>query len=107
MNYPNLAYTPGVAGTTRVPRDVPGAVKSRVFAEYGIGRLRRLLYTIDHLVPLELCGTNDIRNLWPQPRLEALVKDREEAALASQVKSGALTLQEAQQRILTHWTKLP
>ena len=33
---------------------------------------------IDHLVPLEDCGTNDISNLWAQPRLPrpaALDKD--------------------------------
>jgi hypothetical protein len=24
-------------------------------------------YELDHLIPLELGGSNDLRNLWPQP----------------------------------------
>lgn len=100
---PNKILTPGVYGNVVVARNVTTAVKTRVFWRYGIGRLRRILYTIDHLVPLELCGTNDLLNLWPQPRLQARVKDRDENRLSRAWQSGQMSLDMAQQEILRLW----
>lgn len=100
---PDPALTPGVYGTAPVPRDVPGSLKRRVFRRYGIGLLRHVLYTVDHLVPLELCGTNAITNLWPQPRSEAKLKDRDENRLTAAVRDGHMTLAAAQAEILRLW----
>jgi hypothetical protein len=100
---PNPNWTPGYYGSEPVPRDVTATMKSHVFGLYGIGRLRRLLYTIDHLVPLELCGTNNVLNLWPQPKKEARLKDLDENRLATAVHVGKMTLAEAQQEMLQLW----
>jgi hypothetical protein len=50
-------------GYAKSMRHVSGKVKARVYAAYGIDRDG---YTIDHLVSIELGGSNDVRNLWPQ-----------------------------------------
>jgi len=62
-------------------------------------RCPRRGYVIDHLVPLELGGSNDVRNLWPQPRNEARAKDRIEDELHETVCSGRIRLVDAQHRI--------
>ena len=100
---PDPQLTPGDYGTTRQPRKVPGALKRAVYRRYGIGILRRVLYTIDHLVPLELCGTNAITNLWPQRRREAKLKDADENRLAAELLRRQVTLAQAQAEILRLW----
>ena len=62
-------------------------------------------YEIDHLVSLEIGGSNDEMNLWPQPIDQARVKDIVENELHRKVCSGAMTLQEAQQGIAKDWTQ--
>lgn len=107
MTRPNPTLTPGAYGTTRLPRDVPTALKRAVFKSYGIGLLRRPFYVIDHLVPLELCGLNTQANLWPQPRSEAKLKDRDEFRLATAVHMTNMTLADAQAEILRTWGGTP
>ena len=54
---------------------------------------------IDHIVSLELGGSNDIANLYPEPgsgRANYHVKDRLENKLHDLVCSGAMTLRAAQ-----------
>src|SRR6202162_4092340 len=55
--------TPGYA---RKVRDVPAEMKSQVYREYGITSHGPGDYEIDHLIPLELGGSNSIKNLWPE-----------------------------------------
>jgi hypothetical protein len=100
---PNPALTPGEVGAQRVARHVTLRTKMAVYRSYGIGLLARLRYVIDHLIPLELNGTNSVRNLWPQPRAQAKAKDREEGTLAAAVADGSLTLGAAQLRMLNDW----
>jgi hypothetical protein len=46
----------------------PGTgIKNQIYAEYGIGSRVSGQHEVDHLIPLELDGENDPRNLWPQP----------------------------------------
>ena len=65
-----------------------------MFAEYGITRRAPREYEVDHLISLELGGSNSIRNLWPQSYLtqpwNAHVKDRLENNLHAMVVSGQL-----------------
>jgi hypothetical protein len=61
------------------------AVKDEVYDEYGIAAGQRYRYRIDHLVPLELDGSNSIRNLWPQLIGASRAKDRLEDTLHSMV----------------------
>jgi hypothetical protein len=55
--------TPGYAKSVR---QVSGKVKAQVYAEYGIASHRSGEYEVDHLISLELGGSNDIKNLWPE-----------------------------------------
>jgi hypothetical protein len=81
------------------------AVKDQVYTEYGITPGQRHRYRIDHLVPLELDGSNSIRNLWPQPLRASRTKDRLENTLHSMVCAGQITLARAQRAIRTNWVR--
>ena len=115
---PNASLTPGatlpvtaadlsVPGYTKRVRNVPQAVKEKVFAEYGITRRAPREYEVDHLISVELGGSNSIRNLWPQSYLtqpwNAHVKDRLENKLHALVVLGQLDLPTAQRMIATDW----
>jgi hypothetical protein len=115
---PNVALTPGAArplttaevcatkwGLDR--RFVTERMKRHVFAAYGIDLADRGLYEVDHLVPRELGGADDLLNLWPQPWVgpqNARVKDREENRLHRAVCAGTLTLAAAQ-RAMRQWAR--
>jgi len=97
-------------GYARTSRNVPYRVRDAVYMAYGLARGHRTKeggyvgvrrsYVIAHLVPLELGGANDVRNLWPQPRTEAREKDRVEDELHKAVCHGRMRLVEAQQQIV-------
>ena len=87
-----------VSGYTKTVRDVPLSLKERVFAEYGIDHSLHGNYEVDHLISLELGGSNDISNLWPEPHditNGSFTKDKLENYLHSQVCSGVITMQQA------------
>src|SRR5579884_3256426 len=93
-------------GYSRSVRNVPTSVKNQVYAEYGIYHHSTGEYEVDHLVSLELGGSNDISNLWPEaasPTPGFHQKDQVENYLHDQVCSGAMSLQEAQVEIATNW----
>lgn len=61
---------------------------------------------IDNLIPLELGGSNDIRNLWParaEPRPGLNEKNAAEKYLRRQVCQGHMALEDAQRLIATDW----
>lgn len=93
-------------GYTRTVRNVPLSEKDQVYAEYGIYRHFPGEYEVDHLIPLELGGSNDIANLWPEAASPAPgfhEKDQVENYLHDQVCSGAMPLKDAQREIATNW----
>jgi hypothetical protein len=96
-----------VPGYTKKVRDVPDAVKRQVYAAYGIQTHAPREYEIDHLIPLELGGSNAVANLWPQSYRtqpwNAHVKDRLENELHRLVCAGQLPLDMAQRDIATDW----
>ncbi len=115
---PDSACTPGAIITTatkdvicqsgyaRSVRNVPQSEKDQVYAEYGITSHAPGQYEVDHLVSLELGGSNDIANLWPEaasPKPGFHEKDKVENYLHDQVCSGATSLKEAQIEIATNW----
>ncbi len=97
-----------VSGYTKTVRNVPQALKEQVYREYGITSRQSGEYEIDHLISLELGGSNSIRNLFPQSfktmPLNAHVKDSLENRLHDLACSGKITLAEAQQAIASNWT---
>ncbi|MBW0000331.1 MAG: hypothetical protein JO015_14620 [Verrucomicrobia bacterium] len=94
-------------GYSRKVRNVPQSVKEEVYREYGITEHHRGEYECDHLISLELGGSNSIKNLWPQSYRtrpwNARVKDRLENRLHELVCSGKLDLKTAQQAIASNW----
>lgn len=114
---PNAAMTPGAVMTTdanvvchrstQSVRNVPESEKLAVYREYGITEHRPGQYEIDHLISLELGGSNDISNLWPQSYVtqpwNAHVKDHLENRLHALVCAGKLNLGDAQHAIATDW----
>ncbi len=94
-------------GYSKGVRYVPADVHRLVFREYGLIGVRTRDYEVDHLVPLALGGSNDLRNLWPESRRtqpwNARVKDRLEAHLHEMVCWGGLDLRTAQQAFRTDW----
>ena len=82
-------------------------MKTQVFALYGIASHEPGEYEVDHLIPLELGGSNSIKNLFPQSFLtqpwNAHAKDRLENKLHAMVCKGEIDLNTAQQEIATDW----
>jgi hypothetical protein len=93
-------------GYTKVVRAVPSAVKRQVYAAYGRSRRKGVCCEVDHLISLELGGSNRLANLWPEPydiTWNAHVKDRLENRLHELVCTGQLDLATAQRAIATDW----
>jgi hypothetical protein len=82
-------------------------MKREVYREYGITSHGPGDYEIDHLISLELGGSNSIKNLWPESHRtspwNAQVKDRLEDKLHELVCSGHLDIKTAQQAIASNW----
>ena len=55
-----------VPGYSKKVRNVPESVKKQAYAEYGITLHQPKEYEVDHLISLELGGSNSLKNLWPQ-----------------------------------------
>jgi hypothetical protein len=116
---PNSQLTPGdvlttdanvvcVSGYTQTVRNVPESLKAQVYQEYGVTNRQPGDYEVDHLISLELGGSNSLRNLWPesyvsQP-LNAHVKDKLENVLHDLVCAGRMKLSAAQRLIANDWT---
>jgi hypothetical protein len=93
-------------GYSKNVRNVPDSEKNQVYDEYDIASHSPGQYEVDHLISLELGGSNDIANLWPEPaepRPGFHEKDKTENYMHDQVCSGAIPLQQAQFEIATNW----
>ena len=93
-------------GYTKTVRDVSLATRKKVFSEYGIPYSQSVNYEVDHIISLELGGSNDISNLFPESytiKDNARVKDVFENYLHKQVCNGSMTITEAQKEISSDW----
>jgi hypothetical protein len=100
------AATVCAVGYTKTVRNVPLSESKQVFAEYGIAYKLHANYEVDHLISLELGGSNAIANLWPESSLiqnGSLTKDKFENYLHAQVCSGKMSLSDAQAEISSNW----
>jgi hypothetical protein len=97
--------------TTDDYRDVPQSEKFQVEQEYGMApSYYGYTLEIDHIVPLELGGSNDIANLFPEKRDVApgyIVKDALENRLHDVVCTDhTMTLRQVQKAIAKNREKL-
>ena len=89
-------------------RHVTEVMKRQVATNYHMTRAdikprgKGVCCEVDHKVPREIGGADDVSNLWPQPWLEAQKKDAEENKWHRDVCSGAVTLSAAQDHFM-HW----
>jgi len=84
---------------------VSDSEKEAVYAEYGVAHVP-YQHEVDHLVSLEVGGSNAITNLWPEPyagRWGARTKDVLENRLHDLVCSGRLSLPSAQRIEAANW----
>ena len=95
-----------VKGYSQSVRNVPASEKLAVYAAYSIASHASGQYEVDHLISLELGGSNDIANLWPEPADPVPgfhQKDRVENYLHEQVCQGSISLPSAQHNIANNW----
>jgi len=116
--YPNPTLTPGAILTTNASaictpgyassvRNVPSATKKQVYAEYSVSYPQPTgAYEVDHFIPLEIGGSNDIKNLWLEPASPTPgfhQKDQFENFEHAQVCKGKISAAEAQSRMTSDW----
>lgn len=117
---PNPNLTPGVIlnvtkeevcvkGYAGKVRHVPQSEKKQVYKEYQMdSKQQPCPCEVDHLISLELGGSNDIHNLWPQSyqgESNAHKKDKLENYLHKKVCLGQMSLKEAQDCVSVDWVK--
>jgi len=91
---------------TSTVRKVPPGEKKSVCRAYGImSGCPGPKWELDHDCSIEIGGSNDATNLWPQPIAEARRKDVLENSLHKEVCTGKITLLEAQQCIVRNWVQ--
>ena len=110
ISSPDLQKTPGSFCTPSDPdfreyryeehipwciRSVDSSTKVKVYQMYGVKPSGE--YTIDHLIPLFLGGSNHIDNLWPQHK--SIYSGKLEYQIYIQLKKGEITQQEAMDMI--------
>ncbi len=116
---PDSACTPGavfasataaeicVKGYSKTVRSVTVSTKKSIYAAYGTPYPQPTgSYEADHLIPLELGGSNDIANLFPEsadPKPGFHEKDLVENYLHNEVCAGDISLAYAQQQIAADW----
>ena len=110
---PDPTCTPGAVATTSLAiicgtttegrRHVTDATKRAVLASYGVAWADHGAYEVDHLVPLEIGGSNDVANLWPEPWAEAHIKDVAENRAHREVCAGRVTVEAAQAAFERDW----
>ena len=93
----------GYTRTVRPPEAQTGRFKFDVaYPAYGDPHSEKT--ELDHLVSLELGGSNDATNLWPETPPTPNPKDKVEGALNRAVCDGQVTLAAAQNAIASNWT---
>ena len=106
----NLAQTicrSGYSSSVRAPASETDKAKKLSLQQYGETTSSTTEY--DHLISLEIGGTNATSNLWPEPNATSATgvnnpKDPVENQLHTAICSGKISLADAQKAIATNWT---
>lgn len=90
-----------------VVRNVPSYLQQKIFQEYGIRGVPANEFEVDYLITPGLGGSDDVRNLWPEPHSNTVwnsyVKDQLEDRLHHMVCERKISLNEAQREIAGNW----
>jgi hypothetical protein len=111
---PNHKLTPGdvltrdvaricTRGYSSSVRSVTAATKRAVYSSYGIAAPKPGQYEVDHLISLELGGSNSQKNLWPEPTPSSFSKDSVENALHRAICAKRIPIDSAQRWIARDW----
>lgn len=115
---PDPGFTPGSTrevaladlcsvDSDEVVRNVPDPLQKKVFQEYGIRGVPASDFEVDYLITPGLGGSDDVRNLWPEPHSNtawnSYVKDQLEDHLHRMVCERRISLSEAQRDIASNW----
>lgn len=116
--YPNTNLTPGDVMTydsvflcnpgtpEKLSINSSDAMKRQVFAEYHLSYPPTTQYQIDRFIPISLGGSNNIKNLWPQPASPIPgyhEKDEVEQYLYTLMCNNTINITTAQNMIKTDW----
>lgn len=91
----------GYTAKVRPSSSATNRLKAQMYKAYGIAS--GTVSELDHLVPLELGGANDVANLWPEIGKLPNPKDKVENDLREDVCSGKVSLAAAQKAIAADW----
>ena len=116
---PDFACSPGdvfpeatpeqicVPGYSKTVRNTPQSLKDEVYRTYDMNpKQPPCPCMVDHIIPLQIGGSNDIKNLFPQPStgpLNSKRKDKLENYLKREICRGHISMEQAQQEIGTDW----
>lgn len=81
-------------------RNVTTGRKSHIYQIYGIPKNCKARFTIDHLIPLALGGSNEESNLWPEHKLVKALRPALETQLYHEILAGQITQRDAIREIL-------
>jgi hypothetical protein len=81
-------------------RNVSNSLKTKIYRTYKIEEKDRKNYTIDHIIPLSIGGSNDIKNLWPEHYLVKNTRKNLEYKLYLDLKNNKINQKEAVRIIL-------
>jgi hypothetical protein len=100
---------PGWTATVRPPASETDHTKTAAMEAYGEPTNLRPTIELDHLIPLELGGSSDVSNLWPEISDEPgqgfrNSKDKVENNLKDAVCAHHISIADAQNAIATNWT---
>lgn len=76
-------------------RNVSWEERQEVYERYGIPSECQHRYTIDHIIPLSIGGSNAFENLWPEHRIVKEMRDQFEYEVFQLVRNGLLTQEQA------------
>lgn len=108
--YPDASRTPGDLCTEsdsdfqeyryseQIPycrRSVSSGLKKTIYRDYGIDLSQKSQYTIDHLVPLSMGGSNSRENLWPEHKAIKALRPNLEYKVYLALRGGRIYQEEA------------
>lgn len=114
-NQPDKECTPGALfpdilrgdlckrGYASTVKAVSKKIKTATYTAYGITEEQKKNYTLDRFVPINLGGTNDQSNIWPQLTGDSANKNKVESFLFEEMCSGRITVPQSQELASHKW----